>query len=61
MVPVFTPDPSDIPDVCPLCGQCLPPSLPAQFTPGPSAVLDWLTIVEDDLHNLKRALAEVLP
>ena len=55
------PDAADMPDACPCCGQRLPSALPAAWTPGTSAVLDWITLVEDDLHNLKRALAEVLP
>jgi hypothetical protein len=44
------------------------PDVPAAWTPGPSAVLDWLTLVDDDLRtleahlrDLRRALEEVLP
>jgi hypothetical protein len=59
------PDAADMPDACPCCGHRLPPCLPAAWTPGTSAVLDWLTLVEDGLEtlatHLRRAVKEVLP
>ena len=44
------------------------PNLPAAWTPGPSAVLDWLALIDQDLRTLdthlrqlRRAVEEVLP
>src|SRR4029453_1046061 len=51
------PDAADMPDACPCCGHRLPPCLPAAWTPGgTSAVLDLLTLVEDDLETLATTL-----
>jgi hypothetical protein len=45
---------------CPTCGTPFVCVFPTPFDPGRSGILDYLSIVEEDLRQLKHALEEVV-